>query len=55
MKKIEWVLEDCLKEMAEQGLITDVSKKLDEPETEIVAIVESIIEQVRRFGAIRWR
>ncbi|MEE3876544.1 Fe-S cluster assembly protein NifU [Vibrio sp. YYF0003] len=46
-EKIEWVLEDCLKEMAEQGLITDVSKKLDEPETEIVAIVESIIEQVR--------
>ncbi|AEX24167.1 Fe-S cluster assembly protein NifU [Vibrio sp. EJY3] len=46
-EKIEWVLEDCLKEMAEQGLITDVSKKQDEPETEIVAIVESIIEQVR--------
>ncbi|AXT72801.1 Fe-S cluster assembly protein NifU [Vibrio sp. dhg] len=46
-EKIEWVLEDCLKEMAEQGLITDVSKKHDEPETEIVAIVESIIEQVR--------
>ncbi|ANQ24016.1 Fe-S cluster assembly protein NifU [Vibrio natriegens] len=46
-EKIEWVLEDCLKEMAEQGLISDVSKKLDEPETEIVAIVESIIEQVR--------
>lgn len=46
-EKIEWVLEDCLKEMAEQGLITDVSKKLDEPETGIVAIVESIIEQVR--------
>lgn len=46
-EKIEWVLEDCIKEMAEQGLITDVSKKQDEPETEIVAIVESIIEQVR--------
>lgn len=46
-EKIEWVLEDCLREMAEQGLITDVSKKQDEPETEIVAIVESIIEQVR--------
>ncbi|WP_440878508.1 Fe-S cluster assembly protein NifU [Vibrio natriegens] len=46
-EKIEWVLEDCLKEMAEQGLITNVAKKHDEPETEIVAIVESIIEQVR--------
>ncbi|NVC95011.1 Fe-S cluster assembly protein NifU [Vibrio natriegens] len=46
-EKIEWVLEDCLKEMAEKGLIIDVAKSHYEPDTEIIAIVESIIEQVR--------
>lgn len=46
-EKIEWVLEDCLKEMAEKGLIIDVAKSRYEPDEEIVAIVESIIEQVR--------
>ncbi|MBE3666694.1 Fe-S cluster assembly protein NifU [Vibrio navarrensis] len=46
-EKIEWVLEDCLKEMAEKGQIIDVAKSRYEPDEEIVAIVESIIEQVR--------
>lgn len=46
-EKIEWVLEDCLKEMAEKGQIIDVAKSRYEPDEEIVAIVELIIEQVR--------
>ncbi|MGY5615716.1 Fe-S cluster assembly protein NifU [Vibrio cincinnatiensis] len=46
-EKIEWVLECCLKEMAEKGLMTEGVTSREEPSTEIVAIVESIIEKVR--------
>lgn len=46
-EKIEWVLEDCLKEMAENGLLTDVAVSAAKSDSDLVAIVESIIDQVR--------
>jgi NifU-like protein len=46
-EKIEWVLEDCLKEMTDQGVLSDISANRSEPESDLIAIVQSIIDQVR--------